>query len=342
MKERQHFLDVLRVAAVCAVVLLHTVAGVMDNTDMSLYLMEQKAFLAVRDLVYWCVPVFIMISGYLFLNPARQLTTGRIVTKYCRRVVLALFLFGVPYAWMEMAATEGDFRPEMLWQGVVRVLRWQSWAHMWYLYLILFLYLITPAIRWLLKCIPRAAVYVLLAALFVGSSILPFVMNIFGSQQSLFGGMSGELIYLFYYLCGYLFACQRRWGKWQFLLSAGLAVVLGVGMAISRLNGFSMQMAYNYPFTVLLSLCLFSAASAWEKSHPAKNTALWEKTALLCFAVYLIHPVFLNLAYKYFKVTPLSFSAGISLPLFFLGTLLLSVVSAWILRKIPLLRKYVL
>ena len=40
VKERQHFLDVLRAAAACAVVLLHTITGVMDTTDMSQYLLE--------------------------------------------------------------------------------------------------------------------------------------------------------------------------------------------------------------------------------------------------------------------------------------------------------------
>lgn len=342
VKDRQHFLDVLRVAAACAVVMLHTVTGVADNTDMSLYLMEQRVFLAVKDIVCWCVPMFIMISGYLFLDPSRQLTMSRIVTKYCRRVALALLVFGVPYAWVELIVTEGNFRPGMLWQGVIRVLRWQSWSHMWYLYLILLLYLLTPAIRWVLKRIPRAAVYVMLAALLVGSSILPFAMNLLGKQQPPLWRMSSELIYLFYYLCGYLFVCQKRWEKWQFALSAGLAAALAAGMIASRLNGFSMQMAYNYPFTVLLSLCLFCAASAWGKSHPAKNTELWEGAARLCFAVYLIHPVFLNLAYKYFNVTPLSYFIGISLPLFFLGTLLLAAISAWLLLKIPILRKYVL
>lgn len=349
MKDRQHFLDVLRVAATCAVVLLHTVTGVMDNTDMSLYPFEQKLFLTVRDLVCWCVPVFIIISGYLFLNPERELTVKQMVFKYCRRVVLALFLFGVPYAWMELAAIEGHFQPQMLWQGVESVLKWKTWSHMWYLYLIFFLYLLTPVIRWVLKRLPRGVVYALMALLFVFSSILPFIGK-FVSLPSALSAVPGDCIYLFYYLCGYLFVCRKEWKKWLFPLFTGPAVVLAAGMAFSRIAGFSVQMAYNYPFTVLLALCLFGAGLVRERSHVIesgaeavkKNTKLWEKAAQLCFAVYLIHPVFLNLFYKYYNISPLSFSIGISLPLFFLGTLVLSGVAAYILRFIPVLRKYVL
>ena len=69
MNERESFLDKLRAAATCAVVMLHTVTGVMDNTDMNLYPFEKKVFLVALDLICWCVPVFLIISGYLFLTP---------------------------------------------------------------------------------------------------------------------------------------------------------------------------------------------------------------------------------------------------------------------------------
>ena len=45
MNERETFLDKLRVTATCAVVMLHTITGVMDHTDMSAYPMEKKVFL---------------------------------------------------------------------------------------------------------------------------------------------------------------------------------------------------------------------------------------------------------------------------------------------------------
>lgn len=348
MKERQHFLDVLRVMATCAVVLLHTVTGIMDNADMSPYPLEQKIFLAVRDLACWCVPVFLLISGYLFLNSERELTFEKMVHKYCKRVLLALFLFGIPYALIEMAVTEGYLQWSMLRQSIVRVLRGESWSHMWYLYLIFFLYLLTPAIRWVLKRLPKAAVYGILAVLLVWSSILPFFRELWG-MPSLWV-LPGDSIYLFYYLCGYLFVCRDKWGPKIFPMLSGLAVILATGMVISRAAGFSVLMAYNYPVTVLFALCLFGAGLARERNSETearqpmaqKNTVFWESAAELCFAVYLIHPVFLNLAYKYFNVTPLSFCVEVSLPLFFLGTLLLSAACAWILRKIPLLRKYVL
>lgn len=123
MKEREAFLDKMRVAATCAVVLLHTVTGVMDTTDMGPYPAEQKVFLAAMDLICWCVPVFLMISGYLFLAPEKNIRFGDMLRKHCRRMMLALFLFGVPYACLEQMMTERCFRPGMAWEAVLMVLR---------------------------------------------------------------------------------------------------------------------------------------------------------------------------------------------------------------------------
>ncbi len=154
-------------------------------------------------------------------------------------------------------------------------------------------------------------------------------------------------IYLFYYISGGLF-CKNAAGfrdvagkkAGKYLGTA--ALLLAATMICSRLSGkYTLQMAYNYPFTTVLSFLLFGCGCAGQES--AGQAALfWRRTGELSFAVYLVHPVFLNVAYKFLHVTPLSFPLGVSLPLFFLTTILLSGAVAWGIRKIPLLRTYVL
>lgn len=342
MKTREIFLDRLRTAAACAVVMLHTITGVTDTADMSLYPGEEKLFLVIMDLVCWCVPVFLIISGYLFLNPARELTMKKMLTVYCRRILLALFVFGVPYAWLEQIALAKSFRPDMVGKGFLMVLRGESWSHMWYLYLILVLYLLTPAMKWILARVPRWTVYLLLAFLLVQCSLIPWLCRLLGLEEKAL--LPGDMIYFFYYISGYLFARQETKRQASYLyLPIGL---LAAGMVCSRLWGsYSVRMAYNYPFTAALSLLLFAAGKAGlsgRKRGKAQKNQEKEGISALSFTVYLIHPVFLNLFYKFLGITPLSFPAGISLPLFFLGTLLLSGASAWVLYRIPPLRKYVL
>ena len=89
---RKQFLDVLRVLATCAVVLMHVLTGATDVTDASIVPEYRSLLLSVMDLVTWCVPIFLLISGYLFLNPERTLTYPVMIKKYCRRIALAILL----------------------------------------------------------------------------------------------------------------------------------------------------------------------------------------------------------------------------------------------------------
>lgn len=350
MQDRKCFLDILRVIATGAVIMLHTVTGIKDTTDMSLYPWEFRIFLAVMDMVTWSVPVFIMISGYLFLNPAREFSLRQMVGKYCRRIVCALFLFGVPYACIELCLTGESVRVEMLGKAVLMVLTGKSWSHMWYLYLIFFLYLFTPAFRWILKRIPKYCVYIIMAILVIGSSLFLYINKYL--EADVFPVLQDNCIYVFYYLCGYLVAKKDQEGAfrvrngktllWSHCL-VGMIVILSMGMVTYRMfTGHQVQMAYDYPFTVALALLIFvwAANRTWNISENA--AAGWNQISGICFSVYLIHPVYVNIAYKFLHLTVLDYPLWVSLPLFWIVITALSVGTARILWQIPFLRKYVL
>lgn len=394
---RKQFLDVLRVLATCAVVLMHVLTGATDVTDASIVPEYRSLLLSVMDLVTWCVPIFLLISGYLFLNPERTLTYPVMIKKYCRRIALAILLFGVPYAASELVVAERTFRIRMIPEALKMTLTGHTWSHMWYLYLILFLYLITPLLKKVLRVLPVWGVVAMMAVIFLGSSVTPFLNKVLDVNSIPVLPDGG--VYFLYYLCGYFFAVRevcvdkgrnaggqmvesgsgrstgentecdgetqnvesRAWNVW---LTAAVAV-LALGMILSRtLAGFSIQMAYNYPFTVLLAVLLFAAG--WNGGRDGAAPAArekdrihripWQEAGALSFAVYLVHPVYVNLLYKFVKITPFtvleqcgvqSVAAGHVLLLFlllvfWLLVLALATATAWVLRKIPVLRKYVL
>ena len=394
---RKQFLDVLRVLATCAVVLMHVLTGAIDVTDTSIVPEYRSLLLSVMDLVTWCVPIFLLISGYLFLNPERTLTYPVMIKKYCRRIALAILLFGVPYAASELVVAEKSFRVMMIPEALKMTLTGHTWSHMWYLYLILFLYLITPLLKKVLQILPVWSVVAVMAVIFLGSSVAPFLNKVLDSNSIPVLPDGG--VYFLYYLCGYLFAVRevrvdkgrnvggqmvepgsgRRAGDntewdgetqnvesraWNVWLTAAVAV-LALGMILSRtLAGFSIQMAYNYPFTVLLAVLLFAAgwngggdsASLAAREKDRIHRIPWQEAGALSFAVYLVHPVYVNLLYKFVKITPFtvleqrgvqSVAAGqavliLLLAAFCLVVLALATATAWVLRKIPVLRKYVL
>lgn len=384
---RKQFLDVLRVLATCAVVLMHVLTGATDVTDASIVPEYRSLLLSVMDLVTWCVPIFLLISGYLFLNPERTLTYPVMIKKYCRRIALAILLFGVPYAASELVVAERTFRIRMIPEALKMTLMGHTWSHMWYLYLILFLYLITPLLKKVLRVLPVWGVGTVMAVIFLGSSVAPFLNKVLDSNSIPVLPDGG--VYFLYYLCGYLFAVREvcvdkaeSSGTSGKGMEAGLdtepvrgkrignvwlmaAAVLMMGMILSRtLAGFSIQMAYNYPFTVLLAVLLFAAgwngrrdgAASTAREKDRTHRIPWQEAGALSFAVYLVHPVYVNLLYKFVKITPFtvleqcgvqSVAAGqavliLLLAAFCLVVLALATATAWVLRKIPVLRKYVL
>ena len=361
---RKQFLDVLRVLATCAVVLMHVLTGATDVTDASIVPEYRSLLLSVMDLVTWCVPIFLLISGYLFLNPERTLTYPVMIKKYCRRIALAILLFGVPYAASELVVAERTFRIRMIPEALKMTLMGHTWSHMWYLYLILFLYLITPLLKKVLRVLPVWGVGTVMAVIFLGSSVAPFLNKVLDVNSIPVLPDGG--VYFLYYLCGYFFAvrevCVDK-GRNVWLTAA--VAVLALGMILSRtLAGFSIQMAYNYPFTVLLAVLLFAAgwngrrdgAASTAREKDRTHRIPWQEAGALSFAVYLVHPVYVNLLYKFVKITPFtvleqcgvqSVAAGqavliLLLAAFCLVVLALATATAWVLRKIPVLRKYVL
>ena len=309
---------------------------------------------------------------------------------------MAILLFGVPYAASELVVAERTFRVRMIPEALKMTLTGHTWSHMWYLYLILFLYLITPLLKKVLRVLPMWGVGTVMAVIFLGSSVAPFLNKVLDVNSIPVLPDGG--VYFLYYLCGYLFAVRevgvdkgrnaggqmvesgsaRRAGDntewdgetqnvesqaWNVWLIA--TAVLIMGMILSRtLAGFSIQMAYNYPFTVLLAVLLFAAgwkggrdgADSTAREKDRTHRIPWQEAGALSFAVYLVHPVYVNLLYKFVKITPFtvleqcgvqSVAAGhavliLLLAVFCLVVLALATATAWVLHKIPVLRKYVL
>lgn len=63
-------LDILRIVSIAAVVIIHTASQYLGKLDVTSPYWEIFNF--YDGIVRWAVPVFVMISGALFLNPAKE------------------------------------------------------------------------------------------------------------------------------------------------------------------------------------------------------------------------------------------------------------------------------
>lgn len=168
------YLEWLRVLACLAVVLIHCFATPLDNMTV-LEVGPGRAFAWTELLVVlgrWAVPVFLMVTGALLLDPARPVG-WRKVARYVRRMAAVLLSFGTLYALMELAFDAKALSPAMLPEAVLRVLQERSWAPLWYLYDLIGVYLLLPLLRSFVASDGRESQRVLLLVLFVTTLAVP-------------------------------------------------------------------------------------------------------------------------------------------------------------------------
>ncbi len=97
---RINYINSLRLLATLSVVWLHASAGLLDTRNIMDF--DTKFWLSCHKYcMQFGVPVFVMISGALFLNPAKEVGFGLFWRKYVKRIALALVIFGLPMCLIE-------------------------------------------------------------------------------------------------------------------------------------------------------------------------------------------------------------------------------------------------
>lgn len=330
---------VLRVLAAFAIVVLHVASyGTTKQAYGTLNWWIANGFDASTR---WAVPMFVMISGALLLHPHKRMPAGLFYKKRMHRILIPLAFWTVFYLRLRLPFHEmtGPFLARALIRGT-------PYGHLWYLYMIVGLYFITPFLQACLSNTSRReqswAVVPLLVAGAVQDGVNTFTADTTPTVFSMF------VAYIPYYLCGYLLSqveLPRTSIKYLAagVLAAWLGIVLGTGLLFQRI-GFYL---YNHhcPLIILLSIGIFLLAStvfAWQadgRSWPWRALRHLDKVSL---GIYLIHPLFihilkeLNLYGLYILRQPLLFIPAISLVVMLASALLAS-----LLRAIPFARRIV-
>ena len=143
--EKQLYLEVLRCVALLFVVSIHVVAMPIQNWKVNSGLCY-PAYSLTYIFGNFGVPLFLMISGALLLNPDKNISLEKLYKKMFPRILLPLLFFGYCFALMEIFFDTHCITSSMFVEGILRVLNKKSWDHLWYLYLMMSIYLVLPII----------------------------------------------------------------------------------------------------------------------------------------------------------------------------------------------------
>ena len=154
------WLDNLRIAAIVAVVALHACAWPEVNGSLPAHIAN-----AIRSLFTVCVPLFVMVSGALTIGPSATLDS-RLAWR-ARGLLVLLVFWGLVYIGYAHCVHKAYNIKGVVASFVLSIT--PGSFHLWFLYLIIGLYLVTPAISflypqyspraWLAFCLGMAACF---------------------------------------------------------------------------------------------------------------------------------------------------------------------------------------
>ena len=208
------------------------------------------------------------------------------------------------------------------------------WNHMFYLYMLIGLYLMTPILKPFLLNASDRDLAIALAVLGILSSILP-TLNAYGIAIGSY--MIIGTPYIFIYMLGYALAWRCNTGLWHNKKMLSLIVVLCTFIIVVKSWMAIKSVQYIDPNLIIMASALFLLSKSRNKSWG------WaEKLGPYSFGIYIVHCVFINLAYKLFGIN--EYQVYMPYRWFFWGCLflLLSWASVWVMLKIGFLKKHVL
>lgn len=334
-KHRYEWIVPLRVFAAVAVVLLHTIHGWIDNIEnpwggVGLRWLIDRVL--IDTAVRFAVPTFVLITGFLLLNPEKEIGIRKIL-KYVLRMMAVLLSIGYIYCLIELIFNNGmDHLPSNLIFAFRNLLEGKSWIHMWYVYMLIGMYLLTPILRIVTQHSSQRTIQFTLVVLF----ILTIVRN---TINALTGMEIVSMIpitepYLFYYLMGYYI---QRYPIKKSICIYGL--IMGILCNIVLLLGVlrfqpQFETASDSVFVMLFSICAFALANGNIVLEKLSKKRIISSIAKYSFGIYLIHPLFLNLLNKGLHLYPGMLPIGIGEFSFLAFALLGSWIATWLLTRV--------
>lgn len=308
---RIYYLDSLKVLAIFAVVLIHAASTPLYTTtpDDAIFVYANL----LDSISRFCVPLFFMASGAVLLS--RDYDIADFYRKRLSKIIPVLVFWSVVYAAFRVVVKGEAFEPLKL---AMSFFGGHIYYHLWFLYVIVILYLLSPFMRKLILSMNDKEAFVLLV-LWLGVAVfLPHVENVSGIK---FNFVYRELgAYSGYFVLGY-YLSRMRFSKpfaafLVFAVSSAAIFYLTAMMSVQKGELYGAFYDYSSPLVLIQGVSMFLVFKGFENVKSLEYVA---KLAPLVFGVYLLHPIILEYS---------SFVDDLALKALFVFTVSLAAVKA--------------
>ncbi len=291
-----HYICRLRVIAIYAVVTAHVAIYLTMETEPFIFNWWLGCWLFY--IAHCTIPIFVMISGALLLDDSRREPAGRFYKRRMIRIGIPLVFWTAVYLAVRVFM---DHETHTFGSIVQLILTGDAYYHLWFLYMIVGLYLITPPLRTFVRCASRGQRFlVIVVGLVLANAYFQTDVLLWDNQRSIF---TMFLPYIAFYLLGYEIrsidpkTIPSRYLYLTVIVSA-LYLAAFFDVFMDRAGGVGTRYLFDFfnPPIYFVSIGAFWAAYLWEaRSKPlqgVRKTAL-EWVSSTTMGVYILHPLVL-------------------------------------------------
>ena len=339
------YFDCLRIFATLAVMILHVSAQNWYSVDITS--LEWQIFNFFDGIVRWGVPIFVMISGALFLD--REYDVRKLYTKNILRIITAFIFWSILYSLVNLA--QGD----TLKSAIIQII--QGHYHMWFLFMIVGLYIIVPFAKKITESDMLIKYFLVLSLIFtfIIPACIETLLAINENIGNVANGIKDEmnfyftLGYLCYFVLGYYLSkvdlsCKIR--RSIYILSfLGFVSTITMSSFASLYRNEAIAMFYGY-HTINVMLESIGVFVFFKYTIPKikiknnlKNIVL--KLSKCSFGAYLVHAMVIEQLNNIWGLNTLSFNSVFAVPVITSIVFVVSFSVSLILNYTPVLKKYI-
>lgn len=363
------YLDLLRIFATFGVIILHVASTQWYKLPVAST--DWKIVNLFHSTMSWAVPIFVMISGYFFLKNNKIGEKGSCNVEYSIlfrknifRILCALFFWGSFYGLFSL--TSKVYKSQItdllnikaadlffIFRSIISHSSAVSY-HLWFLYMIIGLYLITPFIRIFIKNARRDYIKYFLYLFFLLGTCIPFFNYLFYyipyfDNFQIYIRIPELSGYTGYYIAGYYLATYELSKPKKILIalfsliSLVLTVLLTVYISTKNDKPLSDFFKYILSNTMLIAIAIFLAFKQYLSK--IKISANAEKLIFVIskytFGIYLVQVFVIQILEK-FHINILFTNFFVSIPIISIFVFAISLSITYMIDKIPILRKYII
>lgn len=334
--DKEFFIDKLRTMSCIAVVFLHVISGQyingFDNIPVYRVIFDTAI---LRSIVNFAVPVFVMITGYLLLDPKREVNSNKI-KKYILRMIFILLTVGYAYCLIETIVSNNNNFFQNIWISFYNLLSGNSWSHMWYIYMLIGLYLFIIPLRIIINNMDFKDVKKMMIILFVLTMVIPTINKLFNLNITTF--YIEGLKYILYLIIGYEIK-NFNIPKYINLLTMIISLSIIIIYSTCFIQFPNIIHDYSNPILLIYSVSIFYYIYKYKNDNN-KNSKIINFISENSLNIYLFHPLFLNIIYKFLKVYQTNLPIIVGELTFFTISFTFSILLSVVIKKIPYLKNY--